>query len=417
MANIKISIHNRNLEARKLSIQRWKIAIEDKKDILKFLDDLGMGKVNKGRKITEARQIKYLDTLRRPLEYFGKPVSKITLKDVEAFEKALTSNRIQSYKKKPYELSTKADIRRLLKIYLKWKLGNSEKFRRLTDWFDTREVKKTPDYLSENDIELLYKNCKNSEERFLIAVLFDSGARAEEFHNIRYEDIQLPGNNESFPKITIKEEYSKTLMRTIGLFWKYSLEAVRDYLKEREAVGIKSNDPVFINSYDNTRQFLTRLGQKALGRAIHYHLFRHSSATYYASKLNRQQICYRYGWKFSSDMPDVYISRSGMENKELNEKFAVTELEVIRRENEKLKADLGMAKAEFEKGMSEMKKEQQENTQIMGKKIKDLESLSEQLNAMNGLFLKVSEEDKEIKKRIKGHIRKIPDEKLVKIMR
>ena len=346
-----------------------------------------------------------------------KPVSKITLKEMEAFERALTSNKIQSYKKKPYELSTKADIRRLLTIYLKWKLGDNEKFRRLTDWLDTREVKKTPDYLSENDIELLYKNCKNSEERFLIAVLFDSGARAEEFHNIRYEDIQLPGNNESFPKITIKEEYSKTLMRTIGLFWKYSLEAVRDYLKEREAEGIKSNDPVFINSYDNTRQFLIRLGQKVLGKSIHYHLFRHSSATYYASKLNRQQICYRYGWRFSSNMPDVYISRSGMENKELDEKFAATELETIRIENEKLKAELGMAKAEFEKKMSEMEKGQQENTQNMEKKIKGLESLSGKLNAMSGFFLKASEEDKELKKKMKRYIRKTPDNELVKAMR
>ena len=417
MANIKISIHNRNLEARKLAIQKWKIGTEDKKDILKFLDELGMGKINKGRKISEARQVKYLDILKKPLEYFSKPVSKITLKDMEVFEKALTSNRIQSYKKKPYELSTKADIRRLLRIYLKWKLGNNEKFRSLTDWLDTREVKKTPDYLSENDIELLYKNCKNTEERFLIAILFDGGARAEEFHNIRYEDIQLPVNNESFPKITIKEEYSKTLMRTIGLFWKYSLEAVRDYLKERETEGIKSNDPVFTNSYDNTRQFLTRLGQKVLGRPIHYHLFRHSSATYYASKLNRQQICYRYGWKFSSDMPDVYISRSGMENKELDEKFAATELETIRRENENLKAELGMAKTELEKEMSEMKKEQQKNTQSMETKIKGLEDLSEQLNAMNDFFLRVSGKDEEVKKRTKEYIRRTPNKELIKAMR
>lgn len=417
MANVKISIHNRNLEVRKLSIQKWSIPGEDKKDILRFLDDLALGKVNKGRKISEARQIKYLDILKTPLEYFRKPASKLTLKDVEAFEKDLTSNKIQSYKKKPYELSTKAEIRRLLKIYLKWKLGDNEKFRKLTDWFDMREVKRTPDYLSEHDIELLYKNCKSAEERFLIAVLFDGGARAEEFHNIRYEDIQLPSNNESFPKITIKEEYSKTLMRTIGLFWKYSLEAARDYIREREAEGIKSNDPIFINSYDNTRQFLIRLGQKVLGRAVHYHLFRHSSATYYASRLNRQQICYRYGWKFSSNMPDVYISRSGMENKELDERFAATEMETIRKENEKLKAELGMTKTEFEKEMSEMKKEQQKNTQSMETKIKNLEGLSGQLNAMTGFFLKVSAKDKEVKKRTREHIIKIPDKELIKVMR
>ena len=61
-----------------------------------------------------------------------------------------------------------------------------------------------------------------------------------------------------------------------------------------------------------------------------YHLFRHSSATYYATKLNRQELCYRYGWRFSSNMPDVYISRAGMESKHLDEKFTQTELGALK---------------------------------------------------------------------------------------
>ena len=122
MVNVKISIHIRNLEARKAGIKSWIIAEEDKKDLLKFLDDLEFGKVNKGVKISEARQLKYLDIIKTPLEFFNKPSSKLTLKDVEAFEKALSSNRILSYKKKPFAHATKIDIRRILKIYLKWKV-------------------------------------------------------------------------------------------------------------------------------------------------------------------------------------------------------------------------------------------------------------------------------------------------------
>jgi len=62
---------------------------------------------------------------------------------------------------------------------------------------------------------------------------------------------------------------------------------------------------------------------------VHYHLFRHASATYYANKLNRQELCIRYGWKFSSPMPDVYIARSGMQTKALDEKFTQTELGAV----------------------------------------------------------------------------------------
>src|SRR5439155_14275592 len=128
-----------------------------------------------------------------------------------------------------------------------------------------------------------------------------SGARAGEFHNIRFEDVYLPEGKENFIKITLKQEYSKTLGRTIALYWKHSLEAVREYLAQRVAEGIKPADPVFRGDYTATRKFLERLGKSVLKRRLHYHLFRHSSTTFYATKLNRQELCYRYGWRFSSD--------------------------------------------------------------------------------------------------------------------
>ena len=417
MANVKISIHYRNLETRKSGIKSWSIAEEDKKDLLKFLDDLDLGKVNKGVKISETRQIKYLDIIKIPLEFFNKPTSKLTLKDVESFEKALSSNKILSYKKTPFYPATKIDIRRIFKIYLKWKLGNNEKFIQLTDWFDMREIKRTPNSLSEPEIEKLYKNCKDIAERYLIAVLFDSGVRAEEFHNIRFEDVHLPRADEHYPKITIKTEYSKTEGRTISLFWKHSLEAVRDYIREREAEDIKSSDPVFKNSYDNTRQFLIRLGNKVLGKSIHYHLFRHSSATYYANKLNRQQLCYRYGWKFSSNMPDVYISRSGMENKELDERFASTELEEIKKENERIKTEMGITKTTFEKEIGDLKKEQQEKVSLLSSDTEKMSALSEQINDITKILLEVAKSDKRFEGRVKKHLRKMSAIELARAIR
>lgn len=341
MANIKIEIHNRSVGKRKEGIINWNISKDDKKDLLRFLEELGLGKVNKGRKITESRQSKYLDSLRTPLEFFNKPTKKLTDKDVEAFEKALSSGVLGRKDGQPYSNATKVDIRRTMKIYFRWVLGIN-KASKLTDWLDTRDVKKTPDYLKESEIEKLYKSCKNNEQRFLIAMLFDSGARAGEFHNIRYEDIQLPQGNNNFVRLTLKEEYSKTKGRTISLYWKNSLEAVKGYLREREIDGIKSDEPVFKNTYLGARLFLRRLGKKILGRVIYFHLFRHSSATYYANKLNRQELCIRHGWAFSSKMPDVYISRSGMESNELDEKFTHTELGELQRKVSKHDTEIKM---------------------------------------------------------------------------
>jgi len=212
----------------------------------------------------------------------------------------------------------------------------------------TRHNNKTPDFLSEADVAKLFKACKSAEERFLIAVLFDTGARATEFHNIRFEDIHIPDGNANFVKVTLKEEYSKTKGRTISLYWKHSLEAVSDYVRERRVQRVRSVDPVFKKTYMAARLFLHRLGKKILGRSIHYHLFRHSSATHYASKMNRQQLCIRYGWTFSSDMPDIYISRAGVDSKELDESFSGTEIRNLQQKLQKTREDEGLKESRIE---------------------------------------------------------------------
>jgi integrase len=229
----KIEIVNRTIQPRLESIADWNVPESEKVKLKTFLEQLGLGRINKGRKISESRQCKYLDVLRAPLEFFAKPAAEVTLQDIEAFELALSRGEVHTRLGKEYSNATKVDIRRALKIYLRWSLGR-QVANELVDWLDTRNVRKTPDFLKEVEVERLYKSCKSARERFLIAMLFDSGARATEFHNIRYGDIQFPREANGYVKITLKEEYSKTKGRTISLFWKYSLEAVQDYMQERQ---------------------------------------------------------------------------------------------------------------------------------------------------------------------------------------
>ena len=354
----KIQIHKRNLKARLESLKEWKTPEENKKDILIFLQDLEIGKVNRGKRISEGRRLKYLDMLKITFTFWNKDISQIELKDIADFERSISSDQILSFKKKPFSNESKRDIKIALKIYIKWKLGEAKALE-LCGWLDTRRIAKTPDYMKESEVMKLYKSCKNAKERYLLALLFDSGARAEEFINIRYEDIEIPEKRDSFVKITLKEEYSKTKGRVISLYWKYSLEAVRDYLRERELEGLKSTDPVFEGSYNSARFFLMRAGKKILNKSIHFHLFRHSSATYYASKLNRQELCYRYGWRFSSEMPDTYISRAGMQSKELDEKFSSTEMENLQKKLDKQEQEK-MIEVERQKDTEELKKKIEE---------------------------------------------------------
>lgn len=336
--NVKIEVHRNNIVESKLSqVKNWNVPDQTKKEIREFIQKARIGQVQEGKKLSERTLSKYLSLLKYSLEIINKKTNSLTKKDIENFDLKLTKR----------ELKSSSDYRIVLKIFLKWKLG-LDKSQKIAGWLDVRSKQKTPDYLSELEIDKLFKSCKSVSERFLIAVLFDSGARIEEFLNIRFEDIQEIEGNSNFIKIALKEEYSKTHGRTISLYWKHSLEAVRDFLRERKGEDHKLNDPVYNNTYDSIRFFLKRLGERVLKKKVTPHLFRHSSVTYYANKLNRQELCYRYGWAFSSNMPDIYISRAGMINKELDEKF---EGGVIN----SLKEELDKEKFERNKEMEKLK--------------------------------------------------------------
>ncbi|HOW67435.1 MAG TPA: site-specific integrase [Candidatus Paceibacterota bacterium] len=315
----------------------WPVPPAVRQEVIRFLDDLALGKVNRGRRISVARQCHYIDLLRGPLVFLKKTASQIAAKDVERFERALARDIIRGHlRNRPFFEATKSDIRKAFKVYLRWCHGPAKAIE-LAGWLDTRVRAKTPDYLTESQAERLLKHCRSPEQRYVIVMLFDSGARAEEFINIRLEDVLVPeAGGGNYVKVALKQEYSKTIGRTISLYWRHSLEIIRDFVSERIASGAKGDDPVFPKTYHGLRMFLRRLGKRALGKEVHPHLFRHSSATYYAAKLNRQELCYRYGWKFSSPMPDVYISRAGLENKDLDTKFTNQELGGLKDELVKL---------------------------------------------------------------------------------
>ncbi len=351
---MKIDIHPVKLDKSLANIKKWNIDVEDKKALPEFCRDLGLGKINRGKRLPEKGQMKYLFSLRVSLTFFKKPSSKLIVKDIENFDQALNSGKLKSQKKRKYSMGTQSKLKVHLSAYLKWKLGKTKGVE-LTGWLDKRVPSKTPEYLKEEEIIKLYKACKDAKGRFMIAVLFDSGARAEELHNIRKEDIEFPTGSNNFVKLNLKEEYSKTNGRVISLYWKYSLEAIRDYCDERK--DIKPNEPILTKLYETNKAFIVRLGKRVLKKNIGFHLFRHSSATFYATQLNRQELCYRYGWKFSSSMPDVYISRSGMLSKELDEKFVATELEEIRLKLEKELREIKMKSERQEKNEEKNQKE------------------------------------------------------------
>lgn len=341
---MKVLTHNRNPEKRIKDISAWNIDAKDKKDLLEFLEAYKRGEIT-GRIGTNIDA-----TIERTLEYLKpifiyinktKPLYQIQKTDKEVMQKflsALLQGKIKSSTNKPYSLKVQGLMLKTFINYIKWKLP--EDHLPLTKILNVRIMKKLsePDYLAPEEIEKLYKACSAAYQRYFIAVLFASGARAEEFHNIKYSDIEMPKGDEQFIHVRISNTTSKTKGRTIPLYWKYCLEAVREYLDERIKEGMKPDEPVFNVLYPTAKSWLKELGKRVLHKNVHYHLFRSSCATWMVDKIPARNDFYTFfGWAFSSPMGDVYINRRGITFKSAEATIAKTNIEDLSSKLEKVK--------------------------------------------------------------------------------
>lgn len=347
----KIETHEIDYKKSLKAIDDWKISPTEKSKVKLFVKDYESGKITK--KIGTAQQSnidRYLRSLRVALEN----CKTINKKGVEDFVSRLVKNKIQ-YKGKNYSVRSKKAILDIFAKYLK----NRYSTKKLHDSvnLDIKEKKKDPPFLTLIEIKKLYDACPDNNKRYFIAMLFSSGCRAEEMMNIRYCDVKLPEGNDTFIEVTLRNEFSKTNGRTIKLYWDYALEGIRPFIKEREALGIKDDEPIFNITYRSMAKWLNKLGKRVLGKPVNFHLFRHSSASWLANKMNRQELCYFFGWNFSSPMPDVYISRKGIVLKDIDNTFERTNLEKIKAKLEKSENDRRLEKEKFDETMKNVKKD------------------------------------------------------------
>lgn len=341
----KVFTHNYNKNQSIANIKTWNIPNKEKISVSKFVEDYETGKITRRVSTnTSALIVKTLSYLKFGLQHIKK--ENPSKKDLEIFFDNLIKDKYRGFNQKtnkynglPYSIRSKKAILEMLSRYYLWKYPKDLNLVSPLK-IELKTKAKEPPSLTLDEIDKLYNACKRPKERYFIAVLFSSGSRAEEFHNIRYSDIAMPKGKDMYVKIRIRSEFSKTEGRTIELCYKHTLEAVKQYLTLRINEGIKPEEPVFKGNYNTMRNFLDELGKKTLGKRLNYHLFRHSCATWMASKSNRQQLCNYFGWKFSSNMPDVYIRRSGIDMQEVTEKFKATEFEELKLQNERMQNEI-----------------------------------------------------------------------------
>ena len=342
----KIDIHQRALkfEQRLVHLQNDPtIPPENKQLMLKFVRDCSLGKtILKGsrKKIGPARCEKYLRLLATISRWLGKCFDEVTQDDMDLLIEKLDGNQLLSWRGASLSAASRTDYKVCIKKFWKWKDGDNRTYPKLVEWIDTSETMKDVPALKKTEVESMIHYCSNPRDRALMMVLFDSGARIEELLNVRLKPEHISWKPE-LRVYKIRLEFSKTKPRTISL--PLSTELLSRWL----AVHPAKDNPLaqlFPMRYGAARMAVCRFGRDILKKRVTPHMLRHSSATYYANKLSRYQLCYRYGWTMSSDVVDRYLDREGIPEESVNEAVKESEISTVQKREIAVSQDMALMK-------------------------------------------------------------------------
>jgi len=88
---------------------------------------------------------------------------------------------------------------------------------------------------------------------------------------------------------------------------------------------------------------------------ITVHMIRHTSATFWAPKLDRTTFCKRFGWSYSSGMPDRYIDFSKINENKIIDAVKIERYSEVQKELEEQKVQNMNLKESFKRQEQEFK--------------------------------------------------------------
>ena len=370
MRDEKIDIHNseRNYMMARSRLQAdASICPENRKLILSFIDDSAIGKTARRRARSKSvgirSRLKSLYLLRMVAIFFGsKSFKALTVRDVERLIRALDEDVIRPASGAKYAEQTKSGTKKQFIMLLRWLFGeDSKKFLAMTYWIDTRFKRRTIPSLGEDEVRELLMVCTTLKQKVIVTCLFDGGFRIEEFLNIRNPDVSHVAGEASYYRMRVREEFSKTQGRDVPMFWSESYDVIRAWL----ALQKNSPDPsdrFFPSTYAAVLMTLKRIGKK-VGKNLYPHLFRHSSATYYAIQgLSEFQMNKRYGWSSASDMGRHYVEQTKivLEGEKQVKQYEEYKLGTIKTNLQKQVQENGFLRETVETFRSELQRQERE---------------------------------------------------------
>jgi len=221
--------------------------------------------------------------------------------------------------KENYSENTKADYKKTVKKFFQWLEGlewKCKKYPEKVEWISTsikNNKKKLPDeLLTQDEIKEMIKNAKNSRDKALISVLYESGCRIGELLEMKTNQVQFDNYG------VVMMVYGKTGSRRVRLI--SSVPSLSRWLQDH--TNPNNGSHLWVNrstnnrgqrlSYTKTVKLLKEVAKlSGIEKPVNPHMFRHSRATYLANKLTEAQMKEYFGWTQNSGMASVYVHMSG----------------------------------------------------------------------------------------------------------
>lgn len=308
----KLHNHDRLLESKLDKIKKdSKISSVNKEIIFRYIRESKLGKtIRKGQKkeISAGRNLQVAGYLMMMCkDWFKKDLDKVTQKDMEKFildlnqGKIKTSSRVKK-KRRPYSSATKSNIKKFIRKFYKWLLTDNKHYPELVEWIDTTKKESRVEAIKglKTGVLRIVELIPDIRRKALVYSTFDSGFRQGEILSCKIKDLEKREDNIYY----LTCPTSKTRVRTVSL--PYSSELVSRWLelhpdKDNPDASLWNTSRVML--YKTVKLY----GKKALKQNVTVHMLRHTSATFWAPKLDRTTFCKRFGWSYNSPSPDRYI--------------------------------------------------------------------------------------------------------------
>ncbi|MFW6048502.1 MAG: tyrosine-type recombinase/integrase [Candidatus Natronoplasma sp.] len=253
------------------------------------------------------RRYKYLTRIQWFAEFLDKPFEETERREIE--------DMVFKVKDKDVAQATKNDYKVLLKRFYKW--VNGGEYPECIKWLNTSskaKARKIPEeLLTEEDVTKLIKSCENARNRAFISLLWESGARIGELIDITIGSLE---DHKHGLQVTIN---GKTGYRHLILI--SSVPHLRSWINSHP-MGDDKDAPLWVNigtrnhgeqaRYRALRKVLDKVAANAgIDKPVNPHHFRHSRATYLASRFTEAQMNEWFGWVQGSDVPAHYVHMSG----------------------------------------------------------------------------------------------------------